>query len=71
VIRNGHPVPAMTIETVTFLIPGQKLARESMGFNETEQKAAAERISELTSRVPRSAEQVLADLEHATADSVD
>lgn len=66
VIRNGHPVRAITTESVLFLIRGQKLTTEGMGFNMAEQEAAAKRISELRKRFPRSAEQVLADLEQST-----
>lgn len=71
VIRNGHAVAAMTTEMVSFLIPGQKLTPESMGFDLAGQKAAIERINELKSRFPRSNEQVLADLEHASVGAVE
>jgi TonB family protein len=69
VIRNGHPVSAMTTEAVTFFTPGQKIAPEDLGGLD-EQKAAAKRIYELTSKYPRSNDQILADLEQATAAAV-
>lgn len=67
VIRNGRPVPALTTETIVFLIEGKKLTAENMGLKLDEQRAAAERVSELERKFPRSAEQVLADLEQSVA----
>jgi TonB family protein len=64
VIRNGNKVFAMTTATVNFLIPG-KISVANMGIDIKETMAATQRTADLARQFPRSAEQVLADLEQS------
>ncbi len=67
VTRYGRPVAAMTTTTVVLSIPGRKMKIERPRAGDPEDMAASNRIIELERRFPRSAEQVAADLEQATA----
>ena len=66
VIRNGHPVKAMSNERVQFFLPGQTRTRPD-NDELREEGAASRRMLELSKRFPRSSEQVLADLENSLA----
>lgn len=61
VIREGRAVIAMTTEMIYFQDPGQKFKGASL----KETMRALERTNELSHRFPRSAAQVLADLEQS------
>jgi TonB family protein len=61
VIREGRAVIAMTTETIDFREPGQKFQPPTR----EELERAADRSNELTYRFPRTASQVLADLEQS------
>jgi TonB family protein len=64
IIRDGHPVTAMTCEMVAFWMPGNMIRPEDYG-DMSERTSATQRVSELTKQFPRSPGQVLADLENS------
>jgi len=68
VIRSGSPVFALANESVNFIPPQDSGAvRSAPVFKESEQRAIARRLGDLTRQYPRSEDQVLAALEQADA----
>jgi TonB family protein len=64
VFRDGHPVFAYTQANVDFFLnTGKPVSPEDLDFDLAEQMKSTQQIQELTSRFPRSPEQVLADSE--------
>ena len=63
VIRDGHPVRAMTDQFVLFFDLQNPKGGRSHAPNFEEQEAADARLVELERQLPRSPEQKLADLE--------
>jgi len=63
VMRGGSAVFAYTQATVDFLDFSKPVTAKSLGVDLSEEIAASQKIQELQSRWPRSAAQVLADLE--------